>query len=193
MQGNEESVIGPSWSEADEALRSAQRLEARSRRMVMGQVAGSQIVLWGGVWALGYTEAQFLPLAAASVVWLLLMLVGGLVSALLRRGREVSSGWEARFGRGWWALVLGSFAVVAIVEPTSAQVVFLVLGALWGIGFVLYALIAGDVPLVVLGAAVVVVAPTLRILIPQWSLLGVGVLAGGSMMGFGLWRSRALR
>lgn len=96
---------------------------------------------------------------------------------------------EAQFHRTWWVLFLGSFALGIIVAPAPPFVVGLASGALWGIAFLMYAVLAGDRAAGILGAGIVVLAAVLRITLMHRALLPFGLGAGGGMVLLGLMRT----
>ncbi len=179
--------------EATAALAAADVVMRRSRRAAIGQCVRAPLVYWGVVWIVGYTAAQFLPGWLASLTWLL-FIAGEILSQRLgsRVGGErvVISGWEGQIRRAWWVVVLGSSALPFIIEPVPTSVLYLFFGALWGIVYMLYAVISEDRELTYFGAGIVLLAVVVRIVIPDLSLLVFGVLAGGGKMIFGLVRMR---
>jgi len=61
------------------------------------------------------------------------------------------------------------------------------------VALLLYAIAAGDVALGVVGAVIVVVAPTAHLVIPGRELLVFGVVAGAAMATLGILRTRRPR
>jgi hypothetical protein len=108
-----------------------------------------------------------------------------------RRGETVRSGWEARFLRAWWVMMFGTTAITLLVVPAEFAVVALLPGALWGLGVLLYAVVADDRALAALGATIVLVAPLLRLGLPDWSPLLFGLTGGGGMLALGVARARS--
>jgi len=72
--------------------------------------------------------------------------------------------------------------------PTFA--LYLFFGALWGMAYMLYAVVAEDRTLGFLGAGFVALAVILRLIVPGLALLLYGLLAGGSTIIFGVTRMR---
>lgn len=180
--------------EAADALAAAQTAKHRSHRAAVGKFARAQLIYWGIAWMVGYAVAQYLPGWLAYLVWLAFM-VGSFVAR--RRWNQSSggqsvviSGWEEQVRRAWWVIVLGSLALSLIIEPVPAFALYLLFGALWGIVYMLYAVVADDRALGLLGASIVALAVAVRLLVPGIALLLFGLLAGGSQMIFGIVRTR---
>lgn len=81
-------------------------------------------------------------------------------------------------------------ALATIASPAPPYVVPLLLGALWGVAYMLYAIVAADRPLGFLGGGIVALAVICRIVVPDTSLLIFGIVAGASIALFGGIRMR---
>ncbi|MGI8968937.1 MAG: hypothetical protein ACR2GA_07535 [Chloroflexota bacterium] len=179
--------------EAAAALSAASTTMRRSRRAALSKFAQTSLVFWGIAWIIGFGAEQFLPDWRSWLVW---ALVGIAAFALTRWHDSASamssgaiSGWEAQFHRTWWVLFFGSAGLEAITVPAPVVVIGLLPGALWGIAFVIYAVLAEDRALGVLGASIVVLAVVLRILFVHQALLLFGLGAGGAMTTLGVVRT----
>lgn len=180
--------------EAADALTAAQTAMHRSHRAAVGTFARAPLVYWGIAWMAGYAAAQYLPGWLAYLVWLAFMIGSFVARRWWNRSRGgqsiVISGWEEQVRRAWWVIVLGSIALPLIVEPVPTVALYLLLGALWGIAYMLYAVVADDRALGLLGASIVALAVAVRLLVPEIALLLFGLFAGGSQMLFGIVRTR---
>ncbi len=180
--------------EAADALAAAQTMMHRSHRAAVGTFARAPLVYWGIAWIVGYAAAQYLSGWLAYLVWL--AFTAGSFVARRRWNRSsdgqsiVISGWEGQVRRAWWVIVLGSAALPLIIEPVPTVALYLLLGALWGIAYMLYAVVADDRALGLLGASIVALAVAVRLFVPGSALLLFGLLAGGSQMTFGIVRTR---
>ncbi len=180
--------------EAADALAAARVAMRHSRSAAVGQSLRAPLVYWGVGWVVGYAAAQFLPGWLAFLVWFA-FIIGWLAARRAwksphDRRPAVISGWEAQVGRAWWIIVLGSTALSLIIEPVPTFVLYLFFGALWGIAYMLYAVVAEDRALGLLGVGVVLLAVAVRLVVPDLSLLLYGLLAGGSTIAFGIARMR---
>ncbi len=180
--------------EAADALAAARIAMHRGRSAAVGQALRAPLVYWGVAWVAGYAAAQFLPGWLAYLVWFGFT-VGWLVSRRVwkmsrDRRHVVVSGWEAKIGRAWWIILLGGVAMPLIVEPVPTVALYLLFGALWGIAYMLYAVVAEDRAFGFLGASVVVLAVIFRLFVPDLALLLYGLAAGGITITFGVARMR---
>ena len=180
--------------EAADALAAAEVARQRSRRAAIGAYARAPFVYWGCAWIIGYAAAQFLPDLLAWLVWM--VFVAGSI-AISRWNRwsgagasVVLSGWEGQLRRAWWVLLLGTSALPFIIAPLPASRLYLMFGALWAIGYLLYAVVAEDRALGFLGGGIIALAVILRTVVPDSALLPFGLLAGGGTLAFGIARIR---
>ena len=179
--------------EAADALAGAEVARQRSRRAAISTFMNAPLVYWGCAWIVGYAAAQFLPGWLTFFVWMLC--VAGSLAISRWHGWSsgasvVLSGWEAALRRAWWVLALGSSALPFIIEPLPATRLYLMFGAFWGIGYLLYAVVAEDRALGFLGGGIVALAAILRTVVPDSALLLFGLLAGGGTLAFGMARVR---
>jgi len=183
----------PSPREAMAALDGARATMQRSRRASVSAICNTPLIYWGVAWIAGYVGAQFLPSVAATGVWVAVFAV-----MLARRhwrrlhppANLIVSGWETRVRRAWWVLFAGSFALSAIASPVPSYVPGLLVGALWGIAAILYAVLLDEMEFGVLGAWIVVLAVALRLFVPDLSLVLFGIGAGGAAIALGIKRAR---
>ncbi len=180
-------------TEAADALAGAQATMRRSRRVAVGRFLSARLVYWGIAWMIDYTALQFLPGWIALLMWVVLV-AGAFATPRLVAWSDagqstVISGWQGQFRRAWWVVLFGSFALVTIVAPAPDYVIYLLLGALWGIAHLLYAVATEDRPLAFLGGGIVLIAVAARVFAPEIALLLFGLLAGGCMAIFGALRT----
>lgn len=180
--------------EAADALAAAEMARQRSRRAAIGAYARAPLVYWGCAWIVGYAAAQFLPGLLAWLVWMAFVAGSIAISQLNRWSTTgasiVLSGWEGQLRRAWWVILLGTSALPFIIEPLPTSRLYLMFGALWAIGYLLYAVIAEDRALGLLGAGIILLAVVLRTIVPESALLPFGLLAGGGTLAFGVARMR---
>jgi hypothetical protein len=178
--------------EAAAALRDAGLARQRVRRLVASRVVRPHFIWWGAAWIVVYAGAQFLPTGPA-----LALATGAAVAATAlsriagRRARAAAvSGWEAKFWRCWLVLAGGSLLLDLVDGAAPVSVLFLLPAVLWGIGMALYAVVAGDLALGLLGGGLAALAAGLRLLAPDHALVLFGVLGGTAMIALGLVRMR---
>lgn len=180
----------PSPAEAARTLRELDAIGGRSRRIAYGKATRLPLVAWGVAWILGYGALGALP-------WSLALPVGGglcaaavLVTWLSRSNDQVVNGWERRIRLSWLVLMASSPLLVATITPAPTHAVLTLLGALWGVALLLYAVASADGWLGVAGAAIVVTAAAVHVAGVTQDLLVFGAIAGGTMTALGLRRMR---
>jgi hypothetical protein len=186
---------GPPAAAAADTLRDLRAIGSRSRQAATRDLLGLPLLLWGVAWIAGYALLDLAPWRVAVPAGLALAAAAVAGTWLSRVRPAVLSGWERRTRTGWAALMLCSPFLVASVSPVPSRVLAVFLGAVWGVGLLLFAIAAGDVPLGATGAFTVLAAAFCRPLLHQHALLGFGLCAGGAMFALGGWRlcSPALR
>jgi hypothetical protein len=108
-----------SRNEAELALAEIERTATRSETLRGYQFAGPILMLWGLIWVIGYGAMGLLPVQRWGVVWILLDLLGAVLTIAMSRRQNGG-------GAGGWRSVAGSLAVVAfcgavfaVFRPTS--------------------------------------------------------------------------
>lgn len=172
---------------AAQTLRDLQTIGGRSQRAASTALTRVPLATWGVAWAVGFALLAYQPWRLAVPVGCVLALGAALVSWIFR-SREVTSGRERRTRAGWLALFLCSPFLVAVVSPIAAPTQALFLGAIWGVGLLLFAIATLDLPLGAVGALIVVAAAGSQIAVDR-PLLIFGLIAGPAMLALGLWRT----
>jgi hypothetical protein len=180
--------------EAARALELARAAEARSRRAVVEAPATGLLLYWGLAWLALYSGHALLRGTLGDVVTAVLLVLPVAWCAVRRwRGSAaLVSGRERRLFAAWSVVVAASFIVPRIAQPATPATSGLLVGALWGLALLLYAVMAGDRALFGLGGGIILLA---------WFLAGhgsaapllFGLGAGGAMAlvgGIRLWRGR---
>ena len=185
-----------SSTEAAEALRDIAQTDRRTRVSGAYHFASPHLILWGLVWAAGYTASGLTPPDRWGLVWLPLILVGviGAVALGMRAGAARKSGASA--GAGFsvakatiLALAIGLFmgSVYFVFAPAS-PLPYLVFPAL--ITALIYALLGGLLGLpryTAIGAILFLVTMIgfiyAKSLLPFW----IAAAGGGGLILGGLW------
>jgi hypothetical protein len=108
----------------------------------------------------------------------------------LVRPREVRLHNERRFSLLWLVLFATSPLLVAVAQPANARILAVFLASVWAVGMLLYGIGVQDLPLAMVGLAIIIVAAATRIAAPQLAMLIVGITGGLSMAALGGWRMR---
>ncbi len=175
---------------AADTLRDLDAIGSRSRRAATRDLLAVPLLAWGIAWIAGYALLDLAPWRAAVPAGLALAAAAVAATWLSRMHSAVLSGWERRIRTAWAALMLCSPFLVASVSPLPGRVLAAFLGAVWGVGLLLYAIAVADVPLGAAGAFTVLAAAFCRPALHHHALLGFGLCAGGAMLVLGAWRLR---
>ena len=114
-------------SEAEEALSAIQIIMKKTRRTISSSGAYKFLLIWGVVWLLGFLNSQFLPNQIAGNIWMVLDILGGLLSAFvgIRMNRGVRStaptNTGKRIGFFWLLLFLYCFAAILVAQPIDGK------------------------------------------------------------------------
>jgi len=186
-----------SSTEAAEALRDIAQTDRRTRVSGAYHVASPHLILWGLVWAAGYTGSGLTPPEQWGLVWLPLILVGviGAIALGIRAGAR-SGGTAAKGKIGFsagksatLALAIGLFmgSVYYVFQPAS-PLPYLVFPAL--ITALVYVLLGGLLGLpryVAIGAIMFLVTMAGFIYAKPYLPFWIAVAGGGGLILGGLW------
>jgi hypothetical protein len=184
--------MGISRSEAASALTDIESAAGRSRLLKGYHHASPILMVWGVVWAAGYTAMGLLAPERWGVVWLVLDAIGiGSTMLLARRGKA-----QGGTGHGW-KIMAGVFAILifyggtfALFQPdsTNAAIAYpgLVTGLVYtGIG------IAFAPRYLWIGAALFAASLVGFFFFQPWLAYWMAAAGGGSLFISGLWLRRA--
>lgn len=178
-------------AEAAQALRLAEQARRGGRLLVVLSPMARPLVAWGIAWMVDGIVYRVLPLAPALFVTSA-MGVAALVATLLTKDASVRSPWAEAASRSWWVLILATAAVCAVLIPTAipAATLVLVLGVLWGLGILLYAVAGRQHQVLALGLVLVLTPVPAALLLPGAdAVLLYGLVGGGAMVGTGMWNA----
>lgn len=182
--------------EAEEALQAVQGVMQKTRRVVAHSGAYNFLLIWGVVWLAGFLGSQFLTAKLAGNLWMVVDILGGILSAVYgyriwRRVRPIAqtaSGMQ--IGIFWLLLFLYCFAAIWIAQPIDGKqmVMFFILFA--AVGWIAMGLLLSFIS-AWWGAALTILALIGYFLLPGIFYLWMAVLGGGGMIALGLYiRSR---
>lgn len=161
-----------------------EQVTTETRRIVTGRA----LAVWGVAWLLGYLGTELFSVLWAMVVWLVVMTVA-IALTWRRSDTQVRAAHESVLRRCWAAWFLGTPLVLAVAGPQTLPAAMVLLGALWGLGFLLFGVVTRDVGVTVLAALVLVAAP-----LATWSPMPAAVFGVACAVGMiGLGTVRQLR
>ena len=184
--------MGISKTEAASALTDIESAAFRSRLLKGYHTAGPILMVWGLVWAAGYSAMGLLAPERWGLVWLVLDIIGIAATILLaRRGKSAAktgSGWKIMAG----VLSVMAFyaATFALFQPTSTDAALAYPGVVTGL---IYAGIgiAFAPRYLWIGAAVFAASLVGYFFFQPWLAFWMAAVGGGGLIIAGLWLRRA--
>ncbi len=183
-------------AEAEDALNAIHVMMKKTRHALSDSGAYKFLVVWGVVWLLGFLGSHFLPAENASYSWLILDILGGILSAIIgiRMGRGVRSPsfttTGKRIGTFWLLLFLYCAAAIAVITPIDGKQLAMIIILFVTIGWVAMGLLLSFAS-VWWGLALSVLALSAYFIFPSAFYLVMAFLGGGGMIALGLYiRSR---
>lgn len=186
--------MGISRTEAASALTDIESTAGRSRLLKGYHTAGPIFMVWGVIWALGYSAMGLLPPEQWGLIWLPLDVIGVVASILL--GRRGKSGAGAKTGQAWkmWATVLAIAAFMAatyaVFRPTSTDAFIVFPGMIAGLVYAGFGIAAAPRYLWI-GAAVFIASLVGFFLFQPYLAFWMAAAGGGGLFVSGLWLRRA--
>lgn len=180
-------TVSSDSDQAERVIRELDELRDRTRTSGRSVATGYPLIGWGFAWAAGYSSLELLDgwwrVAAAVVAWM----VGMSLSWAPMRA-AVRTGTEGRMQAGWFVLMGASPFIVAAAQPATWVNIALLLGALWSVGMVFYAIATQDVPYAVSAGIGVVAAALASFQEAVGPLLLFGLAAGLPLLAVGFAR-----
>jgi hypothetical protein len=183
-------------TEAEEALAAIQAMMKKTRRAISSSGAYGFLIVWGVVWILGFLSSQFLPGEIGGTIWIVVDILGGILSAVIgvRMGTHVRSPSTTtsgkRIGIFWFLLFFYVAAAIWVAWPVDGKqlAMFIILFVM--VGWVAMGLLLSFAS-VQTGLVITALALIGYFLLPGIFYLWMAVLGGGGMISLGLYiRSR---
>ena len=154
-------------------------------RKAMGHFSGYILMIWGVIWALGFTATQFIPEQALKP-WLLLDVAGFIGTFLCIKKAKLSRGRTggARIGLAW--LILFAYVILwcFLLQPQGRQIIAFMC-TVFMCAYVMMGLWLGRF---LLWTGLIVTASTMigYYFLPAWFSLWMAVTGGGALFISGL-------
>ena len=184
--------MGISRNEAASALTDIESAAGRSRLLKGYHASAPILMVWGGVWALGYFGMGLLPAEQWGYIWLVLDVVGVVATILLGRGGKGA----AKTGQSW-KIVAGVLATLAfyaatfaLFQPTSTDAAIAYPGVVTGLIYAGVG-IAYAPRYLWIGAAVFAATLIGYFFFQPWLTFWMAAVGGGGLFVAGLWLRRA--
>ena len=180
--------MGISRSEAASALTDIDSTAGRSRLLKSYHVAGPILMLWGVIWAIGYSGMGLLPAEQWNMIWLPLDVLGVVATILLsRRGRSAGragAGW--RMGAGILTIMAFVTATYLVFQPTSVEPAIVYPGLMTGLVYAGVG-IAFAPRYLWIGATVFAATLIGYFAFQPWLAFWMAAVGGGGLFVGGLW------
>lgn len=182
--------------EAEEALAAIQLMTQKTRRFISSSGSYIFLILWGIVWLFGFLSSQFLPQEISGYVWIVLDIIGGILSTFIgirmsrgvRSTSTITSG--RRIGLFWLLLFVFTIATVAVSWPVNYKLITMYIILFVMVGWLAMGLLL-SFSSVWAGLIITALALIGYFLLPDFFFLWMAILGGGGMIAFGLYiRSR---
>lgn len=188
--------MGISKTEAASALADIESTAGRGRLLKGYQIGGPILMVWGAVWAMGYTAMGLLPPERWGLAWLGLDAIGIVTTVLLsRRARGASQG-AAKAAQGWKTMA-SVFAILAFIaatftvfRPTSVDPAIAFPGLVAGLVYAGVG-IAFAPRYLWIGASVFAATLIGWFFFQPWLAFWMAAVGGGGLFVGGLWLRRA--
>ncbi len=190
---NEEIPSAPSQDEALASLADIEQVKAQTRQTLAGGMSAPMLMLWGVIWAMGFTFTQFFP-EQAGLAWVALdaVGVGGCIWLGSRhRERVLKRSGGGRILAAWlvlivymaiWDILMAPGAVLNSWQAFARMGAFNVTIPMCG--YVIMGLWMGRF-FIWLGAAVTVLTLVGYYALPHYFFIWTAVMGGGALLGTG--------
>jgi hypothetical protein len=186
-----------SSTEAAEALRDIAQTDRRTRVSGAYHVASPHLILWGLIWAAGYTGCGLTPPDKWGLVWLPLIVLGviGAVMLGIRGGSKIPSAAGGGFAIGRWAMLalgislfIGS--VYFVFQPVSPLPYLVFPALIAALIYVLLGALLGLPRYTAIGAVLFTVSLTGFVYAKPYLPFWIAAAGGGGLVLGGLWMRR---
>jgi len=185
-----------SSTEAAEALRDIAQTDRRTRVSGAYHVASAHLILWGLIWAAGYTGSGLVPPDKWGLVWLPLILVGVIGATAL--GMRAGARGEARastmpgysIGKSvTLALAIGLFigATYFVFQPVTPLPYLVFPALITALIYVLLGALLGLPRYTAIGAVMFLITMIGFIYAKPWLPFWIAAAGGGGLILGGLW------
>lgn len=179
-------------SEAKEALAAIQLITQKTRRTISSSGAYLFLIVWGVIWLLGFLGSQFLPQITAGYAWMVMDILGGVISAIIgiRIGRAVRFTHPITNGKHiayfWLLLFVYCWLSILITSPADGKQIAMLIIIFVMIGWMAMGLllsVSSAIPGLIISALAIIG----YFLLPDIFYIWMAILGGGGMIGLGLY------
>ena len=177
-----------SRDEAVQTLRDIEETQQRSAIAYGYRKAGPLLMMWGGIWTVGYTTSELAAPAWSRLVWYALVIGGSLASCVFGAGgkRQTRPVEQWRFAGASLAAGAFLFAFFAVLRPSRSTQVGAIIPLLCALGYVWLGLWRG-IRFVVAGVAIGALTLGGYFFLPTYFGFWMAAVGGGALILAGLW------
>ena len=180
-------------AEAQIALKDIEKTENRTAASQHGRTSAPYLVMWGIIWAIGYTVTAAAP--HLSWMWGMLIvsgIVGSIIlSTLQSRTAERQGNYGWRYFGSFGALAIFIAALMSIVRPLDYGQVSAIFPLVVGIFYSLIGIWTKGWRMLPLGLAIIGLTTFGYFVLPDQFLYWVAAVGGGGLILGGLWMRAA--
>ncbi len=180
-----------SQNDAADALRDIDQTQQRSARLYGYRVASPHLIVWGVIWAVGYTASYFRPQWQA--VWPALVVIG-MVASFWFGARTQPQGavkFEWRYAATFAAMAAFISAVFAILPPVTGAQTGAFFPILVGFFYTLIGIWCRGVRMLIAGVALVALTLFGFFYLQPYFALWMAIVGGGGLVLGGIWLKAA--
>lgn len=174
-------------AEAQLALKDIEKTENRSAASQHHRHSAPYLILWGVMWAIGYTVTASAP--GISWTWAPLIAIGAIGSVLLARrqaeGKSEGFGW--RYFASFAAIAIFIYALIAVMGPITYNQMSAVFPLVIGIYYAFIGLWTRGWRMLPLGLALIALTTIGYFTLPDHFLYWMAGVGGGGLILGGLW------
>jgi len=179
-------------SEAEEALQAIQSMMNKTKKAISNSGAYNFLIVWGAVWLMGFLANHFVDPKTAGLFWMVIDILGGVISAILgiRMSRKVRSPAGLASGKRiawfWLILFIYCFSLILVVSPVDGKQMAMTIILFVMIGWIAMGLLLSAAS-VWWGLAITALALIGYFLLPDIFNLWMALLGGGGMIFLGVY------
>ena len=180
-----------SKSDAADTLRDIDQTQERSARLYGYRMASPHLIVWGVIWAIGYTASYARPQWQA--VWPLLIVIGMVASFWFgsRAKPEAAVKFHWRYAATFAAIAVFISAVFAILPPVTGAQTGAFFPILVGFFYTLVGIWSRGARMLITGVALVALTLFGFFYLPQYFALWMAIVGGGGLVLGGIWLKAA--
>jgi hypothetical protein len=179
-----------SRTDAAAALAEMERTTDRSRVLRGYRITGPILMLWGVIWVLGYGGMGVLPVQLWDAVWLVLDVLGLVLTILTLRRRAAAIANRWRTGLIFLAALVFVGAILTLFRVTSPGVYLVFPALICGFIYVILG-VCFMMRLAWVGAAMFLATLVGFYFVQPWLAFWMAGVGGGGLLLGGLWLGRA--